>query len=118
MTILNDTLGEEGDKVIVFVQKKQKVEDIVSCLLLKGWLTVRIHGKMAEHERDYALNALRFGKVSALVVTDVAASALEAFKVGLVVSYDHPSSPDEYFHRFGYAAQPEGVCDVHVLNAG
>ncbi|KAH7935642.1 hypothetical protein HPB52_010906 [Rhipicephalus sanguineus] len=107
--LFNDTLSVEGDKAIVFVERKQTVDDLVCNLRLQGWLAVGIHGKKTEQERDYALNALRVGKVSILVATDAAASTLTALKVRLVVSYDYPSSEDEYSRRFMNAARPGGT---------
>ncbi|KAH7935646.1 hypothetical protein HPB52_010910 [Rhipicephalus sanguineus] len=106
VALFNDTLSEEGDKAIVFAERKQRVDDLVCNLRLQGWLAVGIHGKKTEQERDYALKALRVGRVPILVVTDVAASSLTALKVRLVVSYDYPSSEDEYARRFMFAARP------------
>ncbi|KAL1458866.1 hypothetical protein MTO96_043406 [Rhipicephalus appendiculatus] len=108
IALFNEIVSEEGDKAIVFVERKQTVEDIVSNLRFQGWPAVGIHGKKTEQERDYAMNALRFGTVSILVATDVAHSALAALKVRLVVSYDYPSSGDEYSRRLKYAARPDG----------
>ncbi|KAH7936218.1 hypothetical protein HPB52_020125 [Rhipicephalus sanguineus] len=108
VALFNDILREESDKAVVFVERKQAVEDIVSFLRLQGWPAVGIHGKKTAYERDYALNSLKFSKVPIMVATDVAACALAVDKVRLVVSYDYPSSASEYSRRAGYAARPDG----------
>ncbi|XP_037528286.1 probable ATP-dependent RNA helicase DDX5 [Rhipicephalus sanguineus] len=54
--LLNDVLTEEGDKAIVFVERKETVEGIVCSLSLQGWAAVSIHGTKTEQEREVALN--------------------------------------------------------------
>ncbi|KAL1426717.1 hypothetical protein MTO96_003313 [Rhipicephalus appendiculatus] len=119
VTLLSDVLTEEDDKAIVFVERKQTVGDIVSTLCLQGWAAVGIHGTKTEEERESAINDLRFGNARILVATDVAASALAAFRVRFVVSRDYPEER-------GRILAPLEVCgsgrwkgsDVHVFSTG
>ncbi|KAL3250446.1 hypothetical protein MRX96_055511 [Rhipicephalus microplus] len=82
---------------------------------LQGWSAVGIHGSHSEQEREWALNALRFGKVLVLVATDVAKRAIDAENVRFVVNYNCPSSADEYRRRFKHAVDRDGTGVVYIL---
>ena len=51
------------DKIIVFVSKKSKVDDISSDLSLTGIACQSIHGDHAQEDREQALEDLRSGEV-------------------------------------------------------
>ncbi|KAH6941165.1 hypothetical protein HPB50_014464 [Hyalomma asiaticum] len=106
--LLRDVLNDEDDKAVVFVERKQTVEDLASTLCLQGWKAAGIHGNKTEQERRWALDALRSGNVSILVATDLVARATGLCKVRIVVSYDYPSNPAEYPRRFEHAVRPDG----------
>lgn len=109
IALLKDILKEESDKAIVFVETKKTVEELTWSMRLQGWLAVGIHSSKTEREREWALNALRFGKARVLVATDMIAKALHLDNVRFVVSYDCPSNPGEYSRRFEHAARLDGT---------
>nr|XP_050023061.1 probable ATP-dependent RNA helicase DDX5 [Dermacentor andersoni] len=109
IALFTDVLRDESDRVIVFVETKQTVEDLVSSVRFLGWAAVGVHGRKTERERDLALNTFRFGKVPILVATDVTGRALDAANVRFVVSYEYPINPEEYRRRFKHAARPDGT---------
>lgn len=115
VTLLKDVIQDERDKMIVFVERKQMVEDLMWSVRLQGWPAVGIHGGHSEQEREWALNALRFGKVLVLVATDVAGRAINAESVRFVVNYDCPSSPDAYRRRFKHAVRTDGTGVVYTF---
>lgn len=101
--LLNDIMNDESDRAIVFVERKQTVEDLVSSMRRRFWPAVGIHGKKTEHEKKWSLDALRSGKASILVATDVAARNINLDNVRYVVSYDYPSNHGEYPRRLKHA---------------
>lgn len=101
--LLNDTMNDESDRAIVFVERKQTVEDLVSSMRRRCWPAVGIHGKKTEHEQKWSLDALRLGKASILVATDVAARNINMDNVRYVISYDYPSNHGEYPRRLKHA---------------
>ncbi|KAH7970930.1 hypothetical protein HPB49_016827 [Dermacentor silvarum] len=109
IALFEDILHDESDRVIIFVEMKQTVEDLVSSVRLQGWPAMGIHGRKTAQERDWALSAFRFGKVPILVATDVTGRALDAANVRYVISYEYPTNPDEYPRRFKHADRPDGT---------
>lgn len=106
VALLDDVMKDENDRAIVYVERKQTVEELASNMRWHGWPTVGVHGNKTEHQRKCALDALRFGKAAILVTTDVAAKNMALDKVRIVVSYDYPSNPGEYARRLKHAAPP------------
>ncbi|KAL1443676.1 hypothetical protein MTO96_045888 [Rhipicephalus appendiculatus] len=109
VALFEDILDDKGDKAVVFVETKGKVDDLVSSLRLRDWPAVGIHSKKTELEREWALNALRFGRMLVLVATDVVACDLDADGVRFVVNYDYPRSSDEYALRVKHAVRDDGI---------
>lgn len=109
VALLNDIINDESDRAVVFVERQQTVEDLASTLCHHGWPTVGIHGKMSKKEHKWALEALRLGRATVLVATDMGSRSVELENVRFVVSYDYPSNPGEYSRRFSHAARPDGT---------
>ena len=84
-------IGLEGDtKIIVFVERKRKAEDLTSWMKQGGWQVCCysghlvpshdnlgqancIHGDKGQRERELVLEDFKSGRLSILVATDVAA---------------------------------------------
>ncbi|KAL1467968.1 hypothetical protein MTO96_041794 [Rhipicephalus appendiculatus] len=108
VALFEDILDDKRDKAVVFVETKGKVDDLVSSLRLRDWPAVGIHGKKTEQEREWALNALRFGTMLVLVATDVVARDLDVEDVRFVVNYDYPRTSDQYALRVKHAVRDDG----------
>ncbi|KAL1447876.1 hypothetical protein MTO96_044196 [Rhipicephalus appendiculatus] len=108
VALFEDILDDKGDKAVVFVETKGKVDDLVSSLRLRDWPAVGIHGKKTEQEREWALNALRFGTMLVLVATDAVARDLDVEDVRFVVNYDYPRTSDQYALRVKHAVRDDG----------
>ncbi|KAL1469190.1 hypothetical protein MTO96_004905 [Rhipicephalus appendiculatus] len=105
----DDILRHDSNWAVVYVERQQMVEYLASTLRIKGWPAVGIHGKKTEREHEWALSALRSGKVSVLLATDVATKAMELDNVRFVVSYDHPVHSSDYRRRFGHEIRPDAT---------
>lgn len=72
-SLLRDIGAERTNKILIFVETKKKVDDIVKLVKREGFPAICIHGDKSQQERDYVLNEFRNGKCAVLVATDVAA---------------------------------------------
>ncbi|XP_037503068.1 probable ATP-dependent RNA helicase DDX5 [Rhipicephalus sanguineus] len=99
VALLQDILREKEDKVIVFVETRLMVDEMVLELRHGDWSVVGIHGAKARDERQKALDAFKSGSSSILVLTDVAAQRLDVDRVRFVVHYDRPANADVYVNR-------------------
>ncbi|XP_037528312.1 probable ATP-dependent RNA helicase DDX5 [Rhipicephalus sanguineus] len=108
VTLFEDILDDKRDKAVVFVETKWKVDDLVTSLRLRDWPAVGIHSRKTEQEREWALNALRFGRMLVLVATDMAGHGVDVEDARFVVNYDYPRSSDDYARRVKHAVRDDG----------
>ncbi|XP_057324516.1 uncharacterized protein LOC130667096 isoform X1 [Microplitis mediator] len=99
--LLREIGCERGNKTIIFVETKKKVDDITKAIKREGWSAIAIHGDKSQPERDFVLSEFRTGKTAILVATDVAARGLDVEDVKYVVNFDYPNSSEDYIHRIG-----------------
>jgi len=92
---------ESKPRGIVFCNTKQMVEDATEALAARGYLADRIHGDIAQNNRERVIKKFRDGSVELLVATDVAARGLDIDDVDVVFNYDLPYDPEDYVHRIG-----------------
>jgi ATP-dependent RNA helicase DeaD len=92
---------ETKPRGIVFCNTKQMVEDATEALAARGYLADRIHGDIAQNNRERVIKKFRDGSVELLVATDVAARGLDIDDVDVVFNYDLPYDPEDYVHRIG-----------------
>lgn len=95
------------DKIIVFVETKKKVDDLLKVIQKQGYAVNSIHGDKSQAERDFVLQTFRNGKVNILVATDVAARGLDVDNVKHVINFDYPNSSEDYVHRIGRTGRCE-----------
>ncbi|PFX20883.1 probable ATP-dependent RNA helicase DDX43 [Stylophora pistillata] len=92
----------ENDKVLVFVGKKIKADDIASDFMLSGIQGVQcIHGDREQIDREQALDDFKTGVAKILIATDVASRGLDIRGVTCVLNYDFPRNIEDYVHRIG-----------------
>lgn len=78
-SLLREIGPERNKKVLIFVETKKKVDEILRNVKREGFPAVCIHGDKSQQERDFVLNEFRNGKCHVLVATDVAARGLFKF---------------------------------------
>ncbi|KFQ24608.1 putative ATP-dependent RNA helicase DDX4, partial [Mesitornis unicolor] len=93
------SIGHE--RTIVFVDRKKKADYIAAFLCQEKIPTTSIHGDREQREREIALQDFRSGKCEVLVATSVAARGLDIENVQHVISFDLPSTIEEYVHQIG-----------------
>ena len=89
------------NKVMVFVNTKSKVEEIVSTLKKKGYKAEALHGDLKQVSRDKVMNGFKEGISNILVCTDVAARGIDVSDLEAIINYDIPQEQELYVHRIG-----------------
>ncbi|XP_050982743.1 probable ATP-dependent RNA helicase DDX43 isoform X1 [Labeo rohita] len=92
---------ESQDKVLIFVGKKVKADDLSSDLCLQGIAVQSLHGDREQCDREEALQDFKDGRVRILVATDLASRGLDVHDITHVFNYDFPRNVEEYVHRVG-----------------
>lgn len=86
---------------LVFVNSKDKANQLCAELLLRGFLADSIHADKTRAERDRTIQAFREGKIWVLVTTDLLARGVDFKAVEMVINYDIPTTAVTYIHRIG-----------------
>lgn len=103
------------DKIIIFVETKKKVDDLLKVIQKHGYAVSSIHGDKSQSERDYVLQTFRNGKNNILVATDVAARGLDVDNVKHVINFDYPNSSEDYVHRIGRTGRCEQLGSAYTF---
>jgi superfamily II DNA/RNA helicase len=93
--------NEPFDKVLIFVNTRERTETLAAHLIAAGQRVVALHGEMEQRERNRVMGLFLRGDVSVLVATDLAARGLDVVGVGVVINLDAPRNGDDYLHRTG-----------------
>ena len=80
-------------------------EEIARRLGINGYSCEYIMGDLPQSKRLQVIDALKAGKLSLLVATDVAARGLDVNALDMVINYDLPMDPESYVHRIGRTAR-------------
>ena len=110
MMEMTPTLAKVG-RMIVFVSSRADCEKLAtrmqrhSSIGGAGLLVDSIHGDKHQTDRNAALNALRKGKLAALIATDVAARGLDVEDIMTVVNFEPAKNLDSHVHRVGRAGR-------------
>lgn len=89
------------NQAIIFVNKRQRAEQLTRALTEEGFALEFIHGDMDPNDRRRRLQEFRAGRVRVLVATDVLARGIDVQTISMVVNFDMPMNRENYFHRIG-----------------
>jgi len=95
-----DIVGEHG-RALVFSRTKHGADRLVRQLHDRGVSAVALHGDRSQAQRERALGAVKDGRTSVLVATDVAARGIHMEGLPVVVHFDPPAQAIDYLHRSG-----------------
>jgi ATP-dependent RNA helicase DeaD len=91
----------EAPTAIVFCNTRDSVRHLHATLLERGFSAVLLSGELSQHERYHSMQALRDGRASVCVATDVAARGIDLPNLGLVIHADLPHDVEALQHRSG-----------------
>ena len=104
--VLSRVIDMYGLKLsLVFCNTKKKVDEVVTDLQARGYLTEGLHGDMTQAQRDRVMDRFRRNQLEILVATDVAARGLDVGGIEAVFNYDVPQDEEYYVHRIGRTAR-------------
>lgn len=91
----------ESRASLVFCATREGAKRLHARLLSRGFGAVILSGELSQAERTGALQALRDGRASVCVATDVAARGLDLPELDLVIHADLPTNKETLLHRSG-----------------
>jgi len=92
-------------KMIIFVASRDECDSVARKLSGRGVAVDSIHGDRHQLDRNAAISALRKGKITALVATDVASRGLDVTDIMTVINFDPAKNLDSHVHRVGRAGR-------------
>jgi len=99
--VVNSLRYFDAQGALVFCSTRETVRHLHANLRERGFSAVALSGELKQHERTTALQALRDGRASVCVATDVAARGLDMPELGLVIHADLPQNKEMLLHRSG-----------------
>ncbi|XP_050909798.1 DEAD-box ATP-dependent RNA helicase 57 [Lathyrus oleraceus] len=87
--------------VWVFVQSKERVNELYGELAFDNIRVDVIHFDLSQEERENAVDNFRACKTWVLIATDVVARGMDFKGINCVINYDFPDSASAYIHGNG-----------------
>ena len=99
--VLYHLIGQEPDKVLIFVNRRDEAHRLEALLRAHGFNTGLLAGDIPQNKRLQTLERFKSGDQRVMVATDVAGRGLHIDDIKLVVNYKLPEDPEDYVHRIG-----------------
>ena len=99
--LLQQLLGKETGRVLVFARTKRGTDKLARNLIREGFAAAVIHGDRSQSQRTAALTGFQQGRYRILVATDVAARGIHVQDIAHVINYDLPEIAENFIHRVG-----------------
>jgi len=94
--LLNDY---KETQVVIVVRSKKNADALSSLLKSKEFKTTAVHGNHRETQQQEAATKFNEGVLHIIITTDMILRTLALENIKLVVSYDVPDAPQEYYNR-------------------
>jgi ATP-dependent RNA helicase RhlE len=107
-SMLQQLLGKETGRVLVFSRTKRGTERITKSLNREGINAAMIHGDRSQSQRIAALEGFQRGRFRVLVATDVASRGIHVQDIVHVINYDLPEVAENFIHRVGRTGRAGG----------
>jgi translation initiation factor 4A len=89
------------NQALIYVNKRQKAEQLAKKMAEGGFTLECIHGDMDVAERRKRMDDFRSGNVRVLISTDLLARGIDVQQVSVVINYELPTNRENYIHRIG-----------------
>ena len=100
--ILKDIIYSEcPNSTIIFVNTRDKVNEIYKNMKKDKFLVGAIHGDMSQDKRLFIIKDFKESKFNILVSSDITSRGIHIDDVSLVINYDVPRDKENYVHRIG-----------------
>jgi ATP-dependent RNA helicase DDX52/ROK1 len=95
--------GEFKPPVLMFVQSKERAQQLFHELIYEGINVDVIHSNRTQAQRNLIVDKFRTGVIWVLITTDLISRGIDFKSVNLVINFDFPQSVSSYIHRIGTA---------------
>ena len=100
--ILKDIIYSEcPNSTIIFVNTRDKVNEIYKNMKKDKFLVGAIHGDMSQDKRFFIIKGFKECKFNILVSSDITSRGIHIDDVSLVINYEVPRDKENYVHRIG-----------------
>ena len=89
------------DHVLVFVNRRDRVHNLVRDLRRRGLDCEALAGDIPQRKRIATLNRFKEGHTNLVVATDVAGRGIHVEGISHVINYELPLDAEDYVHRIG-----------------
>ena len=101
--MLEQIIKNRSKKNIVIITKnKRSADELSSYLKSKNITALAIHGNHRLEQQVDAAKAFNAGEINILITTDMILKALELNTIEIIISYDLPVEPNDYYARVRY----------------
>jgi len=103
--LLNDY---KQTQVVIVVKSKKKADALSAFLTSKAFNATAVHGNHRQAQQQDAASKYNAGTLNVIITTDMILKTLALENIKLVVSYDLPDTPQEYYNRLAFMKE-QGV---------
>lgn len=89
------------NQALIYVNKRQKAEQLAKKMTDAGFTLECIHGDMDVAERRKRMDDFRSGQVRVLISTDLLARGIDVQQISVVINFELPPNRENYIHRIG-----------------
>ncbi len=108
--------AKQLDHVIVFLSRKNEVDQVTRELKKMDLNAAAIHSGLEQDKRELVLQEFVNKKINILVATDVMSRGIDIKGIDMVINYNVPKDAEDYVHRIGRTgrAESQGVAFTFV----
>jgi ATP-dependent RNA helicase RhlE len=89
-------------QVVIVVKSKKKADRLSALLNEKKFNTASVHGNHRQEQQQEAASKFNLSSLNVIITTDMILKTLALENIKLVISYDLPELPQEYYNRLAY----------------
>ena len=93
---------------VIVVNSKKKADELSRFLLSKEIKAVAVHGNHRVEQQKESANDFNSAKVNIIITTDKILETLDLQDIKLVINYNLPLIPQEYYNRLSYMKELGG----------
>jgi len=86
---------------IIFCNRKEVVDEVVSFLYSSGYKVAKLHGGISPRERKQIMKRINNAEFQYVVASDIASRGIDIDGVSHIINYELPKEMEFYIHRTG-----------------
>ena len=94
--------NRSGKNIVIITKNKRSADSLSSYFKSKDVKAIAIHGNHRLEQQLDAARAFNAGEMKVLITTDMILKALELNTINIIISYDLPVEPEDYYSRVRY----------------